>query len=283
MGEAPFSIRQGLSATPAIQYQDDLPTQLREPIFAILRDYVSISFLWERIQALFNPYGIDEIPRSKQTLFIKAGENKDEIMAKEAMLHCEWFRVYDVVEDTYRQLVYFEQEHADPAVDEPRARPFRTAMNAYFKHAGIGWQLLNGQVVMRGDDGFENIVQTAVHRLAESGRQTAASHLQEAVRALSVRPEPNYPGAMYHAMGSLECLARDLTGMQKNTLGQILKRRPDLLPSPLDEALSQIWGYASNEARHVVEGRNPERAEATLIVGLVSAITSYLSAKVERA
>jgi hypothetical protein len=67
--QRPFSVRQGLAQTPAIEYRDDLPPKLREPIFAILRDYVPISFFWERIQALFNPYGIDEIPRSKQTIF----------------------------------------------------------------------------------------------------------------------------------------------------------------------------------------------------------------------
>jgi hypothetical protein len=242
---------------------------------------VPSAFLWGRIQALFNPYGIDEIPRSKQIIFIKADDNSDEIMAKEAMMHCEWFRVYDVVEDIYGQLVYYEQEHADTAVDEPRARPFRIAINEYFKHAGIGWQLVDGQVVTRGDDAFENTVRTAVSVLAESGRQTAASHLREAIKALSARPEPNSAGAIYHAMGSMECLARDLAGTPKDTLGAILKRRPDLLPKPLDTALSQIWGYASNEARHVVEGRNPSRNDAALIVGLVSALATYLSAKTE--
>ena len=223
------------------------------------------------------------MPRGAPVAIAKEEDTPDTVAAKHTLMNCEWFRVYDVVEDIYGELVYYEQEHADPETEEPRAYPLRIAINEYFRYAGIGWQLPgDGQIVTRGDDVFESTVQTAVSTLAESGRQTAASHLHEAVKALSARPEPNCPGAIYHAMGSMECLARDLTGMPKDTLGQILKRRPDLLPGPLDEAFSKIWGYASNEARHVVEGRNPQRAETALIVGLVGATVTYLSAKAER-
>ncbi len=78
---------------------------------------------------------------------------------------------------------------------------------------------------------------------------TAANHLHEALQDLSRRPQPDLAGAVYHAMGSLECLARDVTGDPKATLGEVLKRNSGLLPKPLDTALSQVWGYASNEAR----------------------------------
>jgi hypothetical protein len=79
----------------------------------------------------------------------------------------------------------------------------------------------------------------------------------------------------------LNALARDVTGDQKATLGEILKKHPDLVPRPLDTALSQIWGYGSNEARHVQEGREPEQAEAELLVGLAGSMATYLSKKFE--
>jgi hypothetical protein len=47
----------------------------------------------------------------------------------------------------------------------------------------------------------------------------------------------------------------------------------------LDTALSQIWGYASNEARHVQEGRETNREEAELLVGLAAALATYLTRK----
>ena len=117
----------------------------------------------------------------------------------------------------------------------------------------------------------------AASALSSTGRPTAGNHVHEALLALSRRPDPDLSGAIYHAMGALEAVARDLVGDEKATLGEILKRHPDLLPPPLDKALSQLWGFASNEARHVVEGRQPTREDATLIVGLAANMATYLT------
>jgi hypothetical protein len=80
-------------------------------------------------------------------------------------------------------------------------------------------------------------------------------------------------------MGALEAVARDLSGLHKATLGEVLKRNPSLLPKPLDSALSQVCGYASNEARHVEEGCEPSREEAELLVGLAAVVATYLTKK----
>ena len=74
-------------------------------------------------------------------------------------------------------------------------------------------------------------------------------------------------------------VARDLVGDPKATLGEVVKRNPDLLPKPLDTALSQLWDYASNGARHVQEGREPSREEAELLVGLAAVLATYLTRK----
>jgi hypothetical protein len=97
--------------------------------------------------------------------------------------------------------------------------------------------------------------------------------------ALSRRPAPDLPGAVYHSMCSLECVAREVTGDQKATLGDILKRHPSVLPHPLNTALSQVWGYASNEARHGREGQELKRDEAELVVGLAGTVATYLGKK----
>ena len=76
--------------------------------------------------------------------------------------------------------------------------------------------------------------------------------------------------------GHWSASARDLTG-DKGTLGQVLNHHPDLLPQPLDTALSQVWGYASNVARHVEEGSEPNREEAELVVGLAAVVATYLT------
>ena len=46
-----------------------------------------------------------------------------------------------------------------------------------------------------------------------------------------------------------------------------------MVPRPLDESLSRLWGYASEMARHIREGRTPNRSEAELAVTVASVST----------
>jgi hypothetical protein len=187
---------------------------------------------------------------------------------------CDWFKVYDLIEVLHASLA-----QADEYSGEDNAGVFARDLNEFFIDEGIGWQIIDGKIVTRGSEAFETLVTGAASALETSERPTAAKHLHEALEDLSRRPEADLPGAAYHAMGSLECVARDLTGDTKATLGDILKRYPGLLPKPLDEALSKVWGYASNEARHVVEGREISREEAELLVGLSATVSTYLLRK----
>lgn len=186
----------------------------------------------------------------------------------------DWFKVYDIIEAIHTAMLRHDREHHGSD-----AQKFAAEINSYFVEEGIGWQLVEGQVVTRGTEAFESVVKDAAKALKKSGRPTAASHIHEALQDLSRRPKPDLAGAIYHGMGALEAVARDLSGDTKATLGEVLKKNPDLLPKPLDTALSQVWGYASNEARHVKEGQEPEREEAELVVGLAAVVATYLTKK----
>jgi hypothetical protein len=80
-------------------------------------------------------------------------------------------------------------------------------------------------------------------------------------------------------MAALECVAKDVTGQAKATLGQILARKVAIVPKPLDQAVDKIWGFASDRARHVREGQALDREEAHLVVGLAAALAIYLVQK----
>jgi len=43
--------------------------------------------------------------------------------------------------------------------------------------------------------------------------------------------------------------------------------------------VSKLWGFASENARHVSEGREPSFAEAELLVSVVAAAATYLAKK----
>jgi hypothetical protein len=81
-------------------------------------------------------------------------------------------------------------------------------------------------------------------------------------------------------MAALECVARDVTGEPNATLGAIIKNHPRLLPKPLDQGVDKIWGYASDQARHVREGKTPDIREAELVVGLAGSVATFLIHKI---
>lgn len=137
--------------------------------------------------------------------------------------------------------------------------------------------MIDDQIVTRGTETFESNVYGAVDALEKSGRLTARDEIHEALADLSRRPQPDLTGAIHHAMGALECAARDVCGDGKATLGEVIKKYPGTIPKPLDESVAKAWGYASEMARHIREGHRPHRKEVELIVGLAATVATYLS------
>lgn len=264
--EQPFSKRNRYSSgAKEITIREDAPENLR---YAVLQTAIDLDRTPTALRAILcrvlrvppNPNSWKEYPN------VWGDPNVwEEVQA--LMYGCDWFKVYDIIEALHAKFA------------ETEAAEFAEELNEFFIDEGIGWQLVDGKIVTRGTEAFEAVVTDATSALETSQRPTAAKHLHGALEDLSRRPQADLPGAAYHAMGALECVARDLTGDPKATLGEILKRHPDLLPKPLDTALSQVWGYASNEARHVLEGREISREEAELLVGLSATVSTYLSRK----
>ncbi|MBW2202169.1 MAG: hypothetical protein JRF71_15295 [Deltaproteobacteria bacterium] len=184
---------------------------------------------------------------------------------------CEWYKVYDVIEEIY-QAVSLNSSLGDPA-------EFDREINSYFKDEGIGWQLISGRIEVRGEEGFEFGIHEAHQTLEESGLRTASTEIHEAISDLSRRPDPDITGAIQHSMASLECVAREVCGNQKATLGEILKKHPELIPKPLDISVEKAWGFASEMGRHLREGRVPTFEEAELVLGLCALVSVYLVKK----
>ena len=188
---------------------------------------------------------------------------------------CEWYEVYDIVEAVYERL----RDALTGKHQGKEAIYFETEINKYFRRRGIGWQLAQGRIDTRGAEGFERALSQARAELAESGRTTAANEVHQAISDLSRRPQPDVTGAIQHALAALECVARDVTGDPKATLGTILARHPGLIPPPLDQGVEKLWGYASEQGRHLREGRVPSYEEAELAVQVAAGVCRYLSRK----
>ena len=164
-------------------------------------------------------------------------------------------------------------------MNEEKMDQFAGKVNEAFRRKGVGWQLVDGHIEVRGEESFEKSVRTAITLTGETGRSVAQRELHEALHDLSKRPNPDITGAIQHGMAALECVARDVTGDQNATLGDLIKRNPGLLPAPLDRGIEKIWGYASDQARHIREGKTPDIREAELVVDLAGSVATYLIKK----
>lgn len=197
--------------------------------------------------------------------------------AEELVYGCDWFRFYDFVEKVDQGVSKPRPSDGHNDLSAERAKQFEDALNEFFADEGIGWQMIEGEIVTRGSETFESNVHGAVEVLNAAGRATARDEIHEALMDVSRRPEADLTGAVQHAMAALECVARDVCGDDRATLGEVIKRYPGTIPKPLDESVAKAWGYASEMARHIREGRKPERKEVELIVGLAATVATYLS------
>ncbi len=263
-----FSCRHGYRPTDAeITVREDAPESLRCALLAIAHDDLGMA------------------PRALRSLVCSVLRRRpdsrnwseypnvwDEVQC--LVYDCEWYRVYDIIEALHQ----FLADRRGPR----EAHQLRQAINACFGELGIGWQVdEDGKVVTRGDQTREALLSEAVQQLEEMKLLTARSELEEAVRDLSRRPEPDASGAVQHAMAALECAAREATEERELTLGQIVKRHPDLFPSTVGQAVSKLYGYASDAARHVREGQRIAREEAELLVSLAASLAAYVAVRME--
>ncbi|TQI65212.1 hypothetical protein FHT98_5079 [Bosea sp. AK1] len=253
-----FSDRHGYdAAVPEITTREDAPESLRFGVVNIARNVgmkpssirnVVCSVLFEAP----NPTNWSEYPNIWEE-------------ALGLVEQCEWFKVYDIAEALWRAL-YPNDEWQDL---------FEAELNRLFREKGIGWELKSSHgIVFRGDALFTAATTEAAAIFEATGRKSAAGEIREALKDISRRPHPDRTGAVQHSMAALECAARDVTGDPSATLGKLIPRLA--VPRPLDDALTKLWGYASENGRHIREGTNPSPAEAELVVSVACAVSVFL-------
>jgi len=183
----------------------------------------------------------------------------------------EWPQVYEIAEAFYQRLLTTGLCDADA---------FERKLNRLLVRDGIGYVMNHGEISARGSEVFEHAPGVAVEALDEIGTTTASAEMQEAMRDISRRP-PDLTGAVHHSMNALECLAKQLTGNPKATLGQIVSKLN--LPKPLDIAVEKLWGYASQTGRHISEGGEPTFEDAEFIVTMAAGLCTYLARRQKEA
>jgi hypothetical protein len=264
MAQDRFSRRFGFARPADVRIRDQAPFELRDAILSIA---YQVGFNADQLRVILcQVLHVSPDPANWSPPNV-------EREVERLLSNAAWYRVYDFVEAVYRYATEVWQQL------ERLAKAWQREVNDYFLETGVGWQLVDGSLEIRGSEGFEAVTRGAVRVMEESGLSTASSELHEAIQDLSRRPDADLTGAVQHAMAALECVARQVTGDSNATLGEIIKKFPNAIPKPLDSAIDKAWGFASEQGRHIREGRAPERDEAELIVGMAGALCTYLVRK----
>jgi hypothetical protein len=255
----PFSKRHNFSKTPPITIRTDAPNGLR---YAVVQNAYDCGPSYSAIRSVVCRVLLDAPDPNSWT---EIPNIRDEVL--QHIRFCDWFKVYDVAEAL---LSYIETTQGYAS-----AVQYANSMNDFFIGAGIGWQFApNEGIVYRGDETFDVATAEAAKALSVTGRKNAANEIEEAIRDISRRPDPDITGAVTHSMAAVECVAQDILG-SKQTLGQMVGALN--LPKPLDEAVSKLYGFASQHGRHVSEQSRPAPEDAELLVQISCAICTYLA------
>lgn len=272
-----FSQRHNYAKPPAITVREELPEKLRAPIVDIAAQSAGSVKLLQIAESVLNPYGLVPPEPIHPIAALWSGDEKL-LAARKKVNDCQWFQVYDLVEAIYRFLDQQDKQPGVPTRSSKYAPAFGRRINAYFVYAGIGWHLVNGEIVTRDDEAFEGTVKTAINVLQKAGRPTASERVKFAILALSSRPKPDTSGAVAHAASAVECVLGDVTG-ETLTLGKYLDRYPELFHPALKKGLDGLYGYASDVARHGKEGTEPTREDAAFVVAMCAAASTLLTRK----
>lgn len=238
----------------------------------VVRNDAPYSFRLYLLQLMLCYDGLKKI-RSCVCLVTKEAEDRNnwaenEFMKSEVQTileSCPWYRIYDIIEAFY---VKIHDKNG-----------FEKDINEYFVEKGIGWKLVNGIIQTRGDKLFEEEIKEAVNLLRDVNLKTSENEIREALKDMSKRPNPDITGSVQHSIAALECLCREITGEKKSTLGKLIKEHPNIVPSPLNKVISEIFGFSSEQGRHLREGGEPNYEEAELVVHLSASLCSYLCKK----
>src|SRR2546425_3760325 len=150
VSELPFSRRHGMAGPQAgILIREEAPVAVRVKLFDVLSSLTLPSFGDNfdsaRLRSLVCQV-LNIQPNLEQWPWGIWNETE------KLIYECEWFHFYEIVEELYRRLRK-EDGLGTALVRVPQKGVlFATAMNEAFVRQGIAWQLVDGRVVLRGDE-----------------------------------------------------------------------------------------------------------------------------------
>ena len=186
----------------------------------------------------------------------------------------KWWEVYDFIEFI---------ANADER-NVSRRENFINCCNLHLERENSAYRFVDGEIAdIISKEEIESIESAIVASTPYGG---VKDHLRSALALYSDKSNPDYRNSMKESISSIEALAKKITGDDKATLGQLLKRleKEGRVHQALKEAFSSLYGYASRAdgIRHaLLEKENLTKADARFMLVCCSAFVNFVIETIE--
>lgn len=259
-----FSLRYGLRPRPAGLLYDRVPEAARVGFLHLLDDCGWAlpwrALYWEITRAL----RLERQVRARQETDL-AREEIERMIGR-----CDWWAFYDMCEIM-----------VDAVCEASASDEFQGDVNRLFKDESLGWGLREGLVERVGTEQSQRLLDEARQFLKDARFAGPEEQFAKAVRALSVRPEPDTANCVKDAVGALEGVARIVIGKRSALLSKIVAEleRKKIIHPALAKCFVDLYGYrgdAAGAAHGAVTDAPVPLAEAELALNMSAALIIYL-------
>lgn len=273
-----FSQRHGYSPVEKAFQREAIDSALRTKLWNILKVAIwdrydrrnhqycetskRIDLLTRRLWFNFFNRDLDRLP----DLYESYGNKGAYDILKEHFAKCQWFEVYDFLEE----IATDETDLIDESVREWINNTLEQH-NAAYRFVGTG-------IAEITDKNEIEAIEAAIKHADSPVRV----HIDAALRMLSDKEAPDYRNSVKESISAVEAACRLVSGNASATLGDALKRVQNLHPA-MSRAFSQLYGYTNDASgiRHsLTDESSITYADAKFMLVACSAFVSYLKVAV---
>ena len=193
---------------------------------------------------------------------------------KEEFFSCEWYEVYDFLEE----ILEYQDGNLDFDIDAEILEKF---LNSKLEQENSAYRFVNGMACAITDKQEINEVGKALN---DDDFPYVKEHLTKALEFLSDKQNPDYRNSIKESISAVENIACLLAQKEKATLGDALKEleKNGKLHESLKQGFLKIYGYTSDDdgIRHALMDKSDlGKSDAYLFFLLCTSFTNYLKTK----
>lgn len=269
-----FSQRHGYSPVEKAFQRESIDSALRTKLWNILKVAIwdrydrynhqycetskRIDLLTRRIWFNFFNLDLDRLP----DLYESYGNKGAYDILKEHFAKCQWFEVYDFLEEIATDETDLIDENVREWINNTLEQH-----NAAYRFVGTG-------IAEITDKNEIEAIEAAIKHADSPVRV----HIDAALRMLSDKEAPDYRNSVKESISAVEAACRLVSGNASATLGDALKRVQNLHPA-MSRAFGQLYGYTNDASgiRHsLTDESSITYADAKFMLVACSAFVSYL-------